>query len=208
MQILIFLLVLLNALFFAFSHGLSGQGASADAQRLNQQISPERIEILSRNTPPESTQTCLSWLLPSPSAAQSIADKIDKIQNTPKIESDIIPVTEPTWWVAITGLSNAAEASKKAAQVRALGVEAFSQVDSGTDARFALSFGVFTSETAAQAQLEKLKASGVRSATVVAQAPTNTVRLQVRGQPAQLPALQTAVKKWLPESLADGPQCF
>lgn len=208
MQILIFLLVLFNALFFAFSHGLSGQSTSADAQRLNQQILPERIEILSRSTPPEPAQICLSWLFPSHSAAQAIADKIDKIQGMPKIDRSIAPLAEASWWVAITGLNTPAEASKKAAQVRALGVDAFSQVDSDTESRFAVSFGVFTSESQAQAQLEKLKSSGVRSATLISQTPNTTVRLQVRGLPTQLPALQATVKKWLPESPADGPLCF
>lgn len=208
MQILIFLLVLLNALFFAFSHGLSGQISSADTQRLSQQVFPERIEIVSKGAPPEPTQACLSWLLPSLPAAQSLADKIEKIQNTPKIDSSLPPFAEPSWWVAMTGFSNTAEASKKAAQVRALGIDAFSQMDSGSDHRYVLSFGVFTSEDLAQAQLEKLKASGVRSATVIALTPNGTVRLQVRGLPAQLPALQTVMKKWLPETAANGPQCF
>lgn len=49
MRMFVFLLVLANGLFFAFSQTQSQQ-VSADAQRLQQQVAPERIQIL-KNSP-------------------------------------------------------------------------------------------------------------------------------------------------------------
>ena len=45
MRILVFVLVVANGLFFAFSQ-TQGQPSPQDAQRLKQQVSPERIQIV------------------------------------------------------------------------------------------------------------------------------------------------------------------
>jgi hypothetical protein len=51
-RILVFLLVLANLLFYAFSQGYFGQAENPDAQRVAQQISPERVKIVARGEPP------------------------------------------------------------------------------------------------------------------------------------------------------------
>lgn len=52
MKALIFLLVLANVLFFAYTEGYFGHPDNADAARVEQQISPERIKIIARGEPP------------------------------------------------------------------------------------------------------------------------------------------------------------
>ena len=52
MRILVFLLVLANLLFYAFSQGYFGQAENPDAQRIAQQISPERVKIVAQGEPP------------------------------------------------------------------------------------------------------------------------------------------------------------
>lgn len=53
MRIFVFFLVLANGLFFAFAQTQSQQ-ANPDAQRIKQQVEPERIQIL-KPTPPAPT---------------------------------------------------------------------------------------------------------------------------------------------------------
>ena len=52
MKVLVFLLVLANLLFYAFSAGYFGRPDNPDAGRVNQQISPERMRIVSRGEAP------------------------------------------------------------------------------------------------------------------------------------------------------------
>ncbi|OQA34533.1 MAG: Sporulation related domain protein [Betaproteobacteria bacterium ADurb.Bin341] len=52
MKWLIFLLILANLLFFAFSEGYLGRPHNPDALRLKKQIRPEAIRVVSRDGPP------------------------------------------------------------------------------------------------------------------------------------------------------------
>jgi len=45
-KILVFLLVLANLLFYAFSTGLIDSGGNSESARLGQQLHPERIRIV------------------------------------------------------------------------------------------------------------------------------------------------------------------
>ena len=58
MKVLVFLLVLANLLFYAFSAGYLGRPDNPDAGRVGQQILPERMRIVSRGeAPAEPTKT-------------------------------------------------------------------------------------------------------------------------------------------------------
>lgn len=72
MRLLVFLLVLVNLLFYAFSEGYFGHGENPDAHRIAQQVEPERIKIVARGEQPA---------LPTPPAAQP--------------EPEPLPVAEP-----------------------------------------------------------------------------------------------------------------
>lgn len=52
MKALVFLLVVANLLFYAFAAGYFGHGERPDEGRLEQQIKPERMRIVSRGEPP------------------------------------------------------------------------------------------------------------------------------------------------------------
>lgn len=52
MKVLVFLLVLGNLLFYAFSAGYLGHPSNPDAGRVEQQITPERLRVLSRGDAP------------------------------------------------------------------------------------------------------------------------------------------------------------
>lgn len=53
MKVLVFLLVLVNALFYAFSAGYFGRPQNPDAHRVEQQLMPERMRIVSRGEAPK-----------------------------------------------------------------------------------------------------------------------------------------------------------
>jgi hypothetical protein len=60
MKILLFILVLANILFFAFSQTFSPGENNPDAHRTQQQIQPERIKILSKDEQPAAVEAPVS----------------------------------------------------------------------------------------------------------------------------------------------------
>lgn len=64
MKALVFLLVLANLLFYAFSAGYFGRSERPDEGRLEQQVKPERMRIVSRGEPPAA---------PAPKAPEQVA---------------------------------------------------------------------------------------------------------------------------------------
>jgi hypothetical protein len=76
--------------------------------------------------------------------------------------------TEETagWWVFIPSQGSRQAALKKAAELKALGVEEFFVLAEDSQFRWALSLGVFRNEDAAQARLAVLRNQGVRTARV------------------------------------------
>ncbi len=90
--------------------------------------------------------------------------------------------------------ANARQAAlKKAAELRALGIEDYFIVQEEGQHRWALSLGVFRTEDAARARLAVLQNQGVRSAVVGArETVVPKVWLQVRGVD---PALEAKLKE-------------
>ena len=52
MKALVFLLVLVNLLFYAFTEGVFGRPGNPDAGRVDQQLVPERVRIVARGDQP------------------------------------------------------------------------------------------------------------------------------------------------------------
>ena len=93
------------------------------------------------------------------------------------------------WWVFIPSQGGRQLALKKAAELKARGVEDYFVVQEEGPLRWALSLGVFRTEDAAQARLAALRNQGVRSAQVGPREMTvPKVWLQVRNVDAALEA--------------------
>jgi hypothetical protein len=93
------------------------------------------------------------------------------------------------WWVFSPPQGNRQAALKKAAELKALGVDDYFVVQDEGAVRWAVSLGVFSTEDAAKTRLEALKARGVRSAQVGARdAPVQKIWYQVRDADASLRA--------------------
>jgi hypothetical protein len=171
------LLVLANLAFFAWSRYVAPPDASADPLPLSRQIEPEKLKIIApADLPPPAPQKaaaaqpatppkCMEW------GSFTLAD-------APRAEKALEPLTLgprlaqrrteelAAWWVFIPPQASRQAAQKKAAELKALGVDDYFIVQEDGELRWALSLGVFRSEDAAQARLGTLRTQGVRSARI------------------------------------------
>ncbi len=184
MRALVFLLVLGNLLFLAFAGGYFGADDNPDAGRVDQQLLPELVRIVGfGQTPPtaadvekrvteapppaEPEELCLLWEhLPADDAdrlASTLAEKLAGI----RVERRSVPVEGAGWWVMVPPLANKAEADKKVAELKELGVSDLFIVHDAGPNQFAISLGVFSTEKSGQEHLARLKAKGVKSAKLI-----------------------------------------
>jgi hypothetical protein len=89
------------------------------------------------------------------------------------------------WWVYLPPQASRQAANQKVAELKRLGVDDYFVIQDDPNLRFAVSMGVYSSEEAANARLEQLRAQGVRTAQVASRTtPVYKVFLQVRDIPA------------------------
>lgn len=126
MKVLVFLLVLANLLFYAFTAGYFGRPDNPDSGRVDQQITPERMRVVSRGeapsaaptpkaTPaPESATVKPEEVTPAPaptSAVEEAAPKVELVKETVADKADTAPACLA--WRQLT----VAEADKVAAMM-------------------------------------------------------------------------------------------
>lgn len=176
------LLVLANLAFFAWSRYVAPLDASADPLPLSRQIEPEKLKIIApADLPPPVAQKAAA--APPAAAQPAAAPKCMEwgsftLADAPRAEKALAPLalgarlaqrhTEELagWWVFIPPQASRQAAQKKAAELKALGVDDYFIVQEDSEHRWALSLGVFRSEEAARARLGTLRTQGVRSAQV------------------------------------------
>ena len=219
MRALFLLLVFANLVAYAWWRYQSPADAGLDRAPLARQIEPEKLKIVApKDLPPPAPPKPVAAAKPEPPhplpASPPVALKCMEwgsftIADAPRAEKTLEPLalgarlaqrrTEETagWWVFIPAQARAANARqaalKKAAELRALGVEDYFIVQEEGQHRWALSLGVFRTEDAARARLAVLRAQGVRSAMLGArETVVPKVWLQVRGVD---PALEAKLKE-------------
>lgn len=213
MRSLFLLLVLANVAFFAWWRYVSPPDEGLDPQPLARQIEPEKLKIvpsaeLAKLPARKGTGPATA---PSPVPAATAAGAAQTIAclewgsftlaDAPKMEKALEPLglgerlaqrrTEETagWWVFIPPQGNRQAALKKAAELKALGIDEFFVLGEEGQYRWSVSLGVFRSEDSAQARLAALRALGVRSARVGArELQVPKVWLQVKAVDAPLEA--------------------
>ena len=185
MRVLVFLLVLGNVLFLAYAGGYFGGPDNPDAERVGQQLMPERVRVVGYGQSPparadvekavaeappppaEPEELCLAWEhLPADEAdrlASTLAEKLAGI----RVERRAVPVEGAGWWVMVPPLANKAEADKKVGELKELGVNDLFIVHDAGPNQFAISLGVFSTEKGGQEHLGRLKAKGVKSAKLI-----------------------------------------
>ena len=214
MRVLIFLLVLANLLFYAFSHGLLGGEVSSEAANL-QEINPQQVRILSRGEPPAgdappAAEAAADAPEPAPVASRQelpavclqasalpegerAALQILISTKFPGFTLQEIPTAAHSWWVYIPPLADRIKADKKAQELKGLGVADYFIVQEGAQ-RHAISLGIFSSEKSASDHLVQLRKQGVRSAVMTARPDKNdTPKVRLRGPAEQLPEFRSAL---------------
>ena len=192
MRALFLLLVLANVGFFAWSRYVSPPDAAADPLPLTRQIEPEKVKVVTPSeipapapAPVPAARTPTASAAPAAAAPTPAATPVAlkcmewgsfTIADAPRAEKALEPLalgprlahrrTEETagWWVFIPPQGNRASAVRKAAELKALGVDEYFIVQEAGPYRWSLSLGVFRNEDAAQARLTTLRTQGVRSA--------------------------------------------
>jgi hypothetical protein len=196
---LFFLLVLANAAFFAWSAYYAPMQGAYDPLPLKRQIDPEKLKIIKpqdlpsvpvASAPPaqKAAAMCLEWGSFTATEAPRAEKALEVLGPGAQIgqrRSD-----EPgSWWVIMPPQGSRQAAYKKAAELKARGVDDYYIVAEEGDYQWALSLGVFRSEEAAKARLGALQALGVRSARVTPrETPAYKIWLQVKGVDAPLEA--------------------
>ena len=203
LRLIVLVLLLANAGYYAWSHGLLlawgvGPMQQSEPQRVQQQIEPASVRIL----PPEELRRAQEQAAQGPRPAECLASPMldepqiaqlrTPLQSWPAGSWKFEPATEPARWIVYMGKYADVEAvARKRAELRQLGISFDApgnpQLEPG------LSLGTYPSEAAAQQQLEALAAKGVRTARVLQDRP------EQRGQRLTLPAVDDALRGRLDE---------
>ena len=203
LRLIVLVLLLANAGFYAWSHGLLlawglGPSQQSEPQRVQQQIRPDAVRILRPDElrsveaqlaqaprPPE----CL--LSPMLEEAQ-VASLRTVLQAWPAGSWSLEPVTEPARWIIYMGqYAGLEQVARKRAELRQLGISFEALNNQSLEP--GLSLGGFPNEAAAQQQLAVLAERGVRTARVLQERP------EQRGQRLTLPAVDDNLRPRLEE---------
>lgn len=202
LRLVLLALLLANAVTLAWTQGwLASYGlapvAQAEPQRLEQQLRPEAMRLLSPaearqlegNPPPVATAAeCLQAGLFTDEQAGLLRTRLQAA--LPVGSWSLEPGTQPGRWMIYMGRYSSPETlSVKRSELRRLGVS----FEPLTDPAFGpgLLLGQFNSQTEANNELDRLTQRGVRSGKVALERP------DMRGQQLTLPLVDAALKTQL-----------
>ena len=198
MRALFLLLLLGNVAFFAWSRYVAPADAGVDPAPLARQIEPEKLKVVPPGELPQPASAPVSARA-APVAVALAAKCIEwgsfTLADAPRAEKALEPLSlgprlgqrrteeQAGWWVFIAPQTNGrVGAIRKAAELKALGIDDYFVMQEEGPYRWAVSLGVFRTEEAARARLAALRAQGVRSAQAGARETTvPKVWLQVKG---------------------------
>lgn len=206
----VFLLILANLLFFAWTQGYLGTASSPDAFRMQQQLLANQVTVVARDVPPpETTQTdaaakpvenktteaCLALADLSSAVADHLETLVtDKFSGFKLTRTNATP--SPSYWVNIPPLASKKDVDTKAGELKKLGLTDFFIVQESGPNNRAISLGLYSSKEAASAYLETLRGKGVKSAKITErQGKPALAQLEIRGPEAQFDTLRQAISE-------------
>jgi sporulation related protein len=203
MRTAFFILLLANALFFAWSQYFSPTEAAADGV-LARRNEPDRLKIVPPAEPAQLPLTlrpavstapmagCLEWGSFTLTDYARAEKALEPLALGARLGQRRIDETAG-WWVFIPSQGSRQGALKKAAELKALGINDYYIMAEEGDSLWALSLGVFRSEQAALVRLAQLREKGVRTALVGSRDTVlPKIWLQVKGID---PALEARLKE-------------
>lgn len=214
MRVLVFLLLLVNLIFLAWTQGYLGSSSSPDSLRVQQQLLADRVRIVARDEPPTETMKTESTakgienktlrgciLLSNLPSAEIVRFENLLTEKWPAFKSERTKVTSSaSYWVNIPPSTSKQEADNKVAELKKLGISEFYVVQEDGPNNRAISLGWFTSREAATTSLEMLRTKGVKSARIVERnVKLVSASLEINGPEAQAEALRQAIAEAQPE---------
>ena len=183
MRTVVFLLIFANLLFYAYSGGYFGRAENPDAGRVAQQLAADRVRIVGHGQKPpgkgngerkpadaereEPDELCLKWDHLAAAEADRLASSLAEKFAGVRVERRAVVAEGAGAWVMVPSLGSKAEAERKAAEFKGLGVSDMFIIQEAGPNQYAISLGVFSSEKGGQDRLAELKAKGVRSARLM-----------------------------------------
>jgi hypothetical protein len=170
MRAAVLLLILANVLLFGYAR--LDRLAHSEAGRLNEQVQPDRVRMLTSQqvaalAPGKVAalaDVCVEWG-PFAEADRARAQADMEPLQLGRLVSQRQVSADPTWWVNTGPVATRGAADRRAAELRAQAVDDLSVVDFGRG-QFTVSLGVFRTENAAASRAETLVARGVQGARV------------------------------------------
>ena len=216
MRAFVFLLILANLLFLAWTQGYFGASSDPDALRVQQQLLADQVKVVARDEFPaepgakpeklvkteekKPEDVCLLVAeLPAADAARVEGLLAEKWPAFKAVRT--VAEASASYWVFIPPLDTKQDVDKKTAELKKFNVPEFFVVqDSGPNNR-AISLGLFSSKEAATARLEVLRAKGIKSAKVAERTSKPTsISLDITGPETQADAIRQSLADLLPES--------
>ena len=200
LRLLVLALLLANAGYFAYTQGLLADygwtpAIQAEPQRLEQQIRPEAMVLLSagearqvESTGPSGSAECLQAGLFSDEQATALRPRL--LASLPAGSWSLESSVEPGRWIIYMGkYSNEEALAKKRGELRQRGVSFEPLLNPALGP--GLSLGHFGSQAEAERELERASSRGVRTARVVLERP------ETRGQLLKVAAADATLRAQL-----------
>jgi len=194
LRLLVLTLLLLNGMVFAWYQGWLlpygwGPATQREPQRMAQQIRPEALKLVKEAdvAAPPPVAVCLQTVALDAAEAEALRSVLQNALPGDAWTMDAL--TTPSQWLVYMGkFANAADVTKKRAQLAGLGLKFYPLGNAAFEP--GLSLGSHPSKEQAEAALEALKLRGVRTARVLEDAPAAIgyrLRLQAGADRLQKP---------------------
>ena len=198
LRLIVLLLLLANALFYAWSQGYllawgTGPTQQSEPQRVAQQVRPQAVRVL----PGDELRRIESQLDQAPRAAECLVSPMlteaelagarPVLDALPPGSWSLEQAVEPARWIVYMGpYPGVEQVARKRAELRQLGISFEALTNPSLEP--GLSLGSYASEAAASPQLAGLAARGVRTGRVAQE------RAEQRGQRLLLPAVDDTLR--------------
>ena len=215
MRLFIFLLILANLLFFAWTHDYLGVSRDSDAYRISQQLLADQIRIVSNDQPPPEVSRPEKAPKPVERPPSDVCVALDEmplaaVESLEALLMEKLPAFKMTrttvpgnssYWVNIPPLKNKREADNKAAELRKFGIKEFFVVQESGPNNLAISLGLFSTQEAAESALETLRDKGVRSARISERPHKPAVaHVEIRGPDFQAAEMNQIIAQAVPDT--------
>ncbi len=203
LRLIVLLLLLANSGYYAWAHGYLlawgvGPAQQAEPQRLEQQIRPEALRVLTGEELRRVETAAAQAPRPPECLASTALDEAAVTALRPVLAAwpagswAFEPLVEPPRWIIYMGkYAGVEQVARKRAELRQIGVSF--EALTNPELEPGLSLGGFANEASANQQLEVMAERGVRTARVVQERPGQ------RGQRLLLPVVDDNLRPRLDE---------